>query len=190
MSATIHKISHNLEISRILRVRTYATMAARKECRCRLSDPRRGRGPPPGRARAARSRPGAATPPNGGNLAPARSPAARELYQRPRGRLPAAPTAAEGVPRAPRTPLTLLLAPRPAPTACASVRRLLRPARPPGGRPRPAGLAPLARGGGAAAPLGSAPARQTGRGKSWATRVRVPGGVEAAEKSTQLNSSQ
>ena len=187
MSVNIHKISHNLEISRISRVRTYATIAAGKECRCRLSDPRRGRGPPPGRARAARSRPGAATAPNGGNLAPARSPAARELYQRPRGRLPAAPTAAEGVPRAPQT---LLLAPRPAPAARASVRRLLRPARPPGGRPRPAGLAPLARGGGAAAPLGSAPARQTGRGKSWATRLRVPGGVEAAEKSTQLNSSQ
>ena len=134
MSATIHKISHNLEISRILRVRTYATIAVRKERRIHLSDPRRGRGPPPDRARPARSRPGAATAPNGGNLAPARSPAARMHNQRPRDRLPAAPMAAEGVPRAPRTPPTLLLAPQPAPAARASVRRPLRPGWP-GRRP-------------------------------------------------------
>ena len=64
------------------------------------------------------------------------------------------------------------------------------PAGPAGGPPRPASPAPLARGGGAAAPLGSAPARQTGRGESRATRGRVPGGAGAAEKSSQVKSSQ
>ena len=64
------------------------------------------------------------------------------------------------------------------------------PAGPPGGPPRPARPAPLARGGGAVAPLRSAPARQTGRGESRATRGRVPGGAGAAEKSSQVKSSQ
>ena len=168
----------------------WATTTAAETRPHRPSQAWREHGSPLGRDRPAGAAPEPPAAPNGGNLAPARSRAACVHNQRLRGRLPAAPTAAEGVPRAPRTPLTLLLAPRPAPTACASVRRLLRPARPPGGRPRPAGLGPLARGGGAAAPLGSAPARQAGRVKSWATRVQVPGGVEAAEKSTQLNSSQ
>ena len=62
----------------------------------------------------------------------------RELYRRPRGRRPAAPTAAQGVPRAPRTPPMLPPAVRPAPAARASVRRPLQPARP-GRRPSTAG---------------------------------------------------
>ena len=44
------------------------------------------------------------------------------------------------------------------------------------------------RGGGAVAALKPAPARQTGRGESWATRVRALGGAEAAEKSSQVKS--
>ena len=70
---------------------------------------------PPGAA----SEPPAA--PNGGNLAPARSPAARVHHRHPRGRLAAAPLAAESVPRTPRTPPTLQLAPRVAPTVGARV---------------------------------------------------------------------
>ena len=190
MSATIHKISHNLEKRRILRLCTYATMAARKECRCRLSDPRRGRGPPPGQARAARSRPGAATAPNGGNLAPARSPAARSTISARE----AASQRLRWPPRASHARHARLRrccwrhGPRRPPARACGGR--CGPAGPAGGPPRPASPAPLARGGGAVAPLASAPARQTGRGESRATRGRVPGGAEAAEKSSQVKSSQ
>ena len=121
-----------------------------------------------------------------------RSPdAACALHRRPRGRLSVAPLPPWSALRAPRTPPMLLLAPRPAPDARASVRQPLRPGQPPpGGLPWPAGPAPVARGGGAVAALKPAPARQTGRGESWATRVRALGGAEAAEKSSQVKSSQ
>ena len=130
-----------------------------------------------------------------GNLAPARSLAGRRmrapLHRRPRGRLSVAPLPPWSAPCAPRTLPMLLLAPRPAPAARASVRQPLRPGQPPpGGLPWPAGPAPVARGGGAVAALKPAPARQTGRGESWATRVRALGGAEAAEKSSQVKSSQ
>ena len=111
------------------------------------------------------------------------------LHRRPRGRLSVAPLPPWSALRAPRTPPMLLLAPRPAPAARASVRQPLRPGQPPpGGLPWPAGPAPMARGGGAVAALKPAPARQTGRGESWATRVRALGGAEAAEKSSQVKS--
>ena len=60
-----------------------------------------------------------------------RSPdAACALHRRPRGRLSVAPLPPWSALRAPRTPPMLLLAPRPAPAARASVRQPLRPGQP------------------------------------------------------------
>ena len=67
--------------------------------------------------------------PIGVNLAVARSHLHEQRQWRARGGLAAAAAAAERAACAPRTPLTLPSAVRPAPTAAATVRRPLRPLR-------------------------------------------------------------
>ena len=96
--------------------------------------------------------------PNGVNLAPGRSHQTRRRRWPPRGGLAAPIAGTDRAACAPRTRPTLLAVAQPAPTACATYRRPLRPLRAAERTRRPAGSA---RCNGRAAALVPEPARQT-----------------------------
>ena len=189
-------VTRSRAISKSVKIRmhsyrcTQATIAAPQTRPCRSSRPRPKRGPPPGRDGLAGAAPEPPAAPTGCNLAPARSRAARVDHERREAafrRLRWPPRACHARHernqrchwrRGPRRPHTRACSGRSAHSAG------------PRGPQRLAGAHAAAFEGGAATPLRSAPAQRTGWGESWATRMRGPGGAEAAEKSYQVKSSQ